>query len=57
MYQRHRQIEIFLSRTDGLAGEVKLMTNFPKKVFTPEDYENSLDNLGLVPSAVLMMTK
>ena len=52
-----RTLTIFLFRTDGLSGEVKLMTNFPKKVFAPEDYENSLENLGLVPSAVLMMTK
>lgn len=33
------------------------MTNFPKKVFSEEDYDNSLENLGLVPSSVLMMTK
>ena len=33
------------------------MTNFPKKVFTDEDYSNSLENLGLVPSAVIMMSE
>ena len=44
-------------RTDGASGQVKLMTNFPKKVFSDDDYDNSLENLGLVPSAVLMMTK
>ena len=44
-------------RTDGGAGAVKFMTNFPKKVFSDEEYENSLENLGLVPSAVLMVTK
>ena len=44
-------------RTDGGSGPVKFMTNFPKKVFGDEEYGNSLENLGLVPSAVLMMTK
>lgn len=32
------------------------MTNFPKKVFTDEDYKQSLDALRLVPSAVLIVT-
>ena len=44
-------------RSDGGAGPFRLMTNFPKKVFNDEDYENTLENLGLVPSAVLMVTK
>uniref|UniRef100_A0A182JUF9 UBX domain-containing protein n=1 Tax=Anopheles christyi TaxID=43041 RepID=A0A182JUF9_9DIPT len=34
-----------------------LMTNFPKKVFTEEEYEMPLDKLGLVPNAVLIVTK
>uniref|UniRef100_A0A1A9UVT2 UBX domain-containing protein n=1 Tax=Glossina austeni TaxID=7395 RepID=A0A1A9UVT2_GLOAU len=34
-----------------------LMTTFPRKVFTVEDYDKPLDILGLVPSAVLIMTK
>lgn len=34
-----------------------LMTTFPRKVFTAEDYDKPLDILGLVPSAVLIMTK
>jgi len=46
-----------INRTDGSAGPVKLMSSFPRKVYTEEDYDNSLENLGLVPSAVLMMTK
>jgi len=46
-----------MNRSDGSTGPFKLMTNFPKKVFAEDDYENSLENLGLVPSAVLMMTK
>merc|ERR1712029_987022 len=51
------RLYVEMNRTDGASGDVKLMTNFPKKVFTDEDYSNSLENLGLVPSAVLMMTK
>lgn len=34
-----------------------LMTNFPKKVFTEEDYRQSLDELHLVPSAVVIATE
>lgn len=34
-----------------------LMTSFPRKVFDGEDFDNSLEKLGLVPSAVLIVTK
>ncbi|XP_052870175.1 UBX domain-containing protein 1 [Anopheles cruzii] len=34
-----------------------LMTNFPKKVFTDEEYDMPLQKLGLVPNAVLIVTK
>lgn len=34
-----------------------LMTNFPRKVYTEEDFEKPLETLGLVPSAVLIVTK
>jgi len=34
-----------------------LMTNFPKRVFTEEDMETPLAELGLVPSAVLIMAR
>jgi len=51
------RLYVEMNRTDGGTGPVKLMTNFPKRVFQEEDYENSLENLGLVPSAVLMVTK
>lgn len=53
------RLYVQLNRTDGIEGTaaVKLMTNFPKKVFEEDDYENSLENLGLVPSAVLMVMK
>uniref|UniRef100_A0AAG5CWA1 UBX domain-containing protein n=1 Tax=Anopheles atroparvus TaxID=41427 RepID=A0AAG5CWA1_ANOAO len=34
-----------------------LMTNFPKRVFSDEEYDMPLDKLGLVPNAVLIVTK
>merc|ERR1719336_144397 len=51
------RLYVEMNRTDGGTGAVKFMTNFPKKVFSDDEYENSLENLGLVPSAVLMVTK
>ena len=44
------------NRTDG-AGPFSLMTTFPRKVFGSESLEKSLQELGLVPSAVLVLTK
>ena len=41
--------------TDGSV--VKLMTTFPRKVFTEEDYEKPLEVLGLCPSAVIIQSK
>lgn len=35
----------------------KLMTSFPRKVFSDDEYEKSLEDLGLVPTAVLIVTK
>ncbi|XP_063822764.1 UBX domain-containing protein 1 [Ostrinia nubilalis] len=37
--------------------DFKLMTTFPKKIFTSEDYEKPLESLGLVPSAVIIVSK
>jgi len=34
-----------------------MMTTFPRKVFGEEDYEMTLEQLGLVPSATIMVTK
>lgn len=45
-----------MNRTDGCE-PFNLMTNFPKKVFTEEDYDVPLDVLGLVPSAVIIVQK
>jgi len=47
-----------MNRTDGVTGgPIKLMTNFPKKIFSEDDYDNTLENLGLVPSAVIIIAK
>jgi hypothetical protein len=36
---------------------VKLMTNFPRKVFDDDDYEKPLSQLGLVPAAAVIVMK
>nr|XP_045581278.1 UBX domain-containing protein 1-like isoform X1 [Procambarus clarkii] len=50
---------IGLNRQDGLPADApfKLSTSFPRKVFSDEDMDKPLDVLGLVPSAVIMVSK
>ncbi|XP_042228110.1 UBX domain-containing protein 1-like isoform X2 [Homarus americanus] len=50
---------ISLNRQDGLPADApfNLSMSFPRKVFSEEDMDKPLDILGLVPSAVLMVTK
>ncbi|XP_064600426.1 UBX domain-containing protein 1-like [Liolophura sinensis] len=50
------RLYIEMNRTDG-SGPFNLMTNFPKKVFSVDDMEKPLSELGLVPSAVIILTK
>lgn len=50
------RLYVELNRTDG-AGPFSLMTSFPKKVFTGDDYDKPLDILGLVPSAVIIVAR
>uniref|UniRef100_A0A8D8VUC6 UBX domain-containing protein 1-B n=1 Tax=Cacopsylla melanoneura TaxID=428564 RepID=A0A8D8VUC6_9HEMI len=50
------RVFVELNRTDG-DSPFTFMTTFPKKIFKPEDNEQPLDSLGLVPSAVLIVTK
>jgi len=45
-----------LNRTDG-AGAFSLMTTFPRRIYTSDDMDKPLESLGLVPSAVVMVTK
>jgi len=48
-----------LNRTDGMPPDtpMRLMQNFPHRVFTDEDMEKPISELGLAPSAVLIVTK
>ncbi|XP_036335739.1 UBX domain-containing protein 1-B-like [Rhagoletis pomonella] len=50
-------VRVFIQLKTGDEAPFNLMTTFPRKVFTGEDFEKPLDVLGLVPSAVLIMTK
>ncbi|KAK9507351.1 hypothetical protein O3M35_007227 [Rhynocoris fuscipes] len=50
------RLYIEMNRTDG-AGPFSLMTSFPRKIFQEEDYEKPLEVLGLVPSAVIIVSK
>jgi hypothetical protein len=50
------RLYVEMNRTDG-AAPFSLMTSFPKKIFGENDMETPLDQLGLVPSAVIIVTK
>ncbi|KAK7104054.1 UBX domain-containing protein 1-like [Littorina saxatilis] len=50
------RVYVQMNRSDG-SGPFTLMTSFPRKVFTEDDMGKPLTELGLVPSAVLMVTK
>lgn len=50
-------VRLFIQIKQGLDEPFGLMTNFPRKVYNDEDYEKPLETLGLVPSAVLIVTK
>ncbi|CAG2054902.1 unnamed protein product [Timema podura] len=45
-----------MNRTDG-NDQFSLMTSFPKKIFSEEDYDKPLEVLGLVPSAVVIVSR
>lgn len=48
---------LFVQLKQGVDIPFKLMTTFPRKVFSDEDFEKPLEVLGLVPSAVLVVSK
>ncbi|XP_065360375.1 UBX domain-containing protein 1 [Calliphora vicina] len=50
-------VRVFIQMKTGSDMPFGLMTSFPRKVFNYDDYEKPLSVLGLVPSAVLIMTK
>ena len=47
-------VRLWAQSERGSLQPITLMTNYPSRVFTAQDYEKSLDVLGLVPSAVLL---
>lgn len=50
-------VRLFIQMKQGADSLFGLMTSFPRKVFSAEDFETQLDTLGLVPSAVIIVTK
>ena len=50
-------VRLFITLKQGGDAPFGLMTSFPRKVFDAEDYSKPLDLLGLVPSAVIIVTK
>ncbi|KAJ6645737.1 UBX domain-containing protein 1 [Pseudolycoriella hygida] len=50
-------IRLFIQLKHGDTIPFNIMTSFPRRVFTDEDYDKPLYLLGLVPSAVLIVTK
>ncbi|XP_073844010.1 UBX domain-containing protein 1-B [Musca autumnalis] len=50
-------VRVFIQMKTGSEIPFGLMTTFPRKVFDCDDFEKPLSALGLVPSAVLIMTK
>lgn len=50
-------VRLFVQINQGIDEPFGLMTNFPRKVYTDEDFEKPLETLGLAPSAVLIVTK
>jgi len=51
------RLYVEMNRKDQPGVTPKLMSNFPKKMFLEDDYDTPLDALGLVPSAVLMISQ
>lgn len=51
------RLYVELNRPDGGEEPFVLLTSFPRRVFTEEDMEKPLQELGLVPSAVLIVAK
>lgn len=50
-------VRLFITLKQGNELPFGLMTSFPRKVFNDEDYDKPLEVLGLVPSAVIIVTK
>ncbi|KAE8607642.1 hypothetical protein XENTR_v10011232 [Xenopus tropicalis] len=51
------RLYVELNWPGGAPGPFNLLTSFPRRVFTEEDMEKPLQELGLVPSAVLIVAR
>ncbi|XP_063801112.1 UBX domain-containing protein 1 [Pseudophryne corroboree] len=51
------RLYVELNWPGGPEGPFNLLTTFPRRVFTEEDMEKPLQELGLVPSAVIMVAR
>ncbi|XP_053575919.1 UBX domain-containing protein 1 [Bombina bombina] len=51
------RLYVELNWPGGEAGPFNLLTSFPRRVFTEDDMEQPLQELGLVPSAVLIVAR
>ncbi|XP_075426197.1 UBX domain-containing protein 1 isoform X2 [Ascaphus truei] len=51
------RLYVELNWPEGPAGPFNLLTSFPRRVFTEDDMEKPLQELGLVPSAVLIVAR
>ncbi|KAG8437906.1 hypothetical protein GDO86_008557 [Hymenochirus boettgeri] len=51
------RLYVELNWPGGPQGPFNLLTSFPRRVFTEDDMEKPLQELGLVPSAVLIVAK
>jgi len=50
------RLYIEMNRTDGLNGtDFNLMTTFPRKVFTDDEYNSQLSTLGLTPTCCIVV--
>ncbi|XP_003736213.2 UBX domain-containing protein 1-like [Drosophila pseudoobscura] len=50
-------VRVFIQAKTGIETPFALMTTFPRKLYAEEDYGQPLEVLGLVPTAVITMTK
>lgn len=55
--ERLANVRLYVELNSEVKQPFTLMTNFPKTIFTDDDMEKPLYDLGLVPTAVLIVSK
>lgn len=50
-------VRLYIQLQQNDSTPFNLMTSFPKKIYADDDYQTPLEALGLVPSAVIIVTK